>query len=59
MQSLLTPFNPYPFNPSAKTFIYEIFVNRDAFSDARIIVSIAVDLMVASELGGRGLEKKS
>lgn len=49
----------YPFNPSAKPFIYEIFVNRDAFWDARIIVSIAVDLMVANELGGKGVEKKS
>lgn len=40
-------------NYSANPFIHDTFVNRDALWDARIIVSTAVDLMVASELGGR------
>ena len=40
-------------NYSANPFIHETFVNRDGLWGARIRVSIAVDLMVASELGRR------
>lgn len=34
--------------PSANPFICEIFVNRHALWDERILVSVAVDWMVAS-----------
>lgn len=40
-------------NYSANPFIHETFVNRDALWDERIRISIAVDFMVANELGGR------